>query len=158
MKNFTLLIFALFFTHLVYSQDIIVTKEQNSEWILNFQNENLKGRIKLFKNRILNDQNVYKTSGNPHGVKEQEGYNATTIYRPIYMFTSENMKPVIMSANPSEETINSLTPLLNERKIQSINFSNEIIDQALYGSRANNGIIRINVSKKEFKEIKDIIL
>jgi len=160
-KKLILLLTVLFITPLFSQEEnekSILTREENTQWNLKFQNENLEGKIQLLKKRFINDQNVYFTMANPHGkTPKKNGYDEITFHRPIYIFKADDLELARLSRNPSKDKTDKINSILIPENVITIGYKDDIFAQAIYGSQATNGIITINFSEKKYlEEIKNI--
>jgi hypothetical protein len=152
MKNYFALI--LIFISLITSfaqetENYILTKDQNENWISEFRHESLFNKIDLLKRRILSDQHVYWTPTNPHGkTRIKEGFDTLTYVRPLYFFKTNNSKPFFLPGNVGPKMVEELIEILNSYNIDSISVEDENVE-VLYGVRSTYGAITIVLKNEE---------
>lgn len=71
--------------------DLILTEDQNSEWIEDLNAADLEESLDLVKQRILSDTDVfYISTRNAHGKdRVEQEFREKSYCRPVYSFTSE---------------------------------------------------------------------
>ena len=139
----------------------ILTQSENEAWVQDFvSTKDLASRLQKLKSRLKVDLGVfYIVTGNPHGkTKIDERYGGNTRYRPLYIFTAEGSAPALFPANPSEKAIDQISEVLIPENVASMEFPEGTMAAALYGSRANSGVIKVILKEKEdLEQVKQIL-
>ena len=137
----------------------IDTKEENSDWLNEFKNQNLGDKIEFLKTRFKEDQDIFLTQINPHGEPAiKEGFEKFTYYRPIYIFKAGKKDPIILPGNPSEKLIADLQNILNTGNVESIDLIEDQVSKTIYGARGSFGIIEIQLKNLEtYSDLKKFI-
>ena len=146
-----------FTTYAQKSTDYIVTDEQNTEWLKNFENTSSEKRLQLLKKRINSDQDIYFAIPNPHVKTQKKAHFDTISYvRPLYMIKSQDSEPFFLPENTERKLTDKILKHLNKENVRSI----ELLDkesEILYGQRGTYGIIKITLNADEYLELKQLI-
>lgn len=161
MRNYLILLLTIFSLTTTLGQETkkyIITKEQNSEWITEFKNENYENRIELLNKRIDADQEVYFAPGNPHGgTPKKVGFDTISYIRPLYIFNAPDSEPFFLAGNYKNNVVKEVGKILNTDNIDSIELNEDEKSIVLYGQRGTYGIIIISLNdKNQYKELKKL--
>jgi len=137
----------------------IITKKENSKWLVEFKNRSTEGKIESLKDRLKEDQNVFFTQMNPHGKPAvEDGFEKFTYYRPIYIIKIDDREPIILPGNPNDKLISGLQNLLNIESVNSVTINEDQVSKTVYGARGSYGIIELNLNNLEtYSDIKKLI-
>jgi TonB-dependent SusC/RagA subfamily outer membrane receptor len=140
---------------------LILTKEQNTKWILKLEKEIKPIQLDLIKRRILLDTNIYIRQSYPDRIKfdnEKEKGTRTEGYGRLLLVFNGRYFAHINNRTKSKSII-KLADYLTDNRIKSISIVKDTQARAIYGSRAVCGAILLTTKKKStFKQIKAINL
>ncbi len=125
-------------------EELVLTYEENLEWIENLKSAGLAESLEMIKKGMLADTNVYYIgTRNAHGKDSiPEGFIEKSYYRPLYLFLSEGEKPLFFSADMDKSTVAGLNEYLKPENITGLEIATGTRATALYGSRAISSVIK----------------
>jgi TonB-dependent SusC/RagA subfamily outer membrane receptor len=141
---------------------LVLTKEQNENWILKLEKEAPKYRqLELIRRRILLDTNIYVNQYFADRLKidndKLRGTRTEAYGRPLLVFNQ--LYAADIGNGTRSESIMELSELLTDDRIKSISILKGNQAAAIYGTRANNGVILLTTkNKRTLEEIKKIKL
>ena len=157
--TFFLLIFCT--SNLVLGQDkeeeYILTKEDNAKWFKQLRKEKLN--FDIIKERIDSDQEVFYSPKKDLKANTyiKKGFVEKSNLRPLYIFTTENIDFIesdnsqfILPDNPSKKLVKKIKKLKIGKHISGISTLNSNTARALFGDKAQIGVIKIKLTKERF--------
>ncbi|GHA24067.1 hypothetical protein GCM10007103_01600 [Salinimicrobium marinum] len=156
----TILTSMLFLTKVGAQESLIITKEQNSEWVNSLKSAELPESLDLLQQRMQADTDIfYIGARNPHGKERvEQGYQEQSYCRPLYIFISEGKEPVFIKSNPDEATVKKLRDYLKPENIAEVEVETGIPAEAIYGSRGSCGVVKMQIRNKEnFNQLQDLL-
>lgn len=142
-----------FFCSFGQAPALVLTEAQNRQWLDRVSVSPLGTQLRMIRERLLADTNVYVRTSHPDGIVMKDSL-ANRVYgdgKPLLM-----VEDVHLSINNRTETkkIAQLAQLLDTRYIESVTLmkGGDPKTMAIYGSAAWSGVIHLKL--KEKKEIK----
>jgi len=140
---------------------LVLTKEQNEKWISTLEKELKSKQLDLIRERILLDTNTYVRLSYPDRLKIDNAKllsKRTEAYgRPLLVFNQSYS--IDINNSTKNESILQLSYLLTGKRIKTISILKGPQATALYGSRAENGVILLTtMDKRTFEQIKRVII
>ncbi|MGW1454952.1 hypothetical protein ACWBC2_08140 [Salegentibacter agarivorans] len=164
----------LFTASVAVAQDgLILTAEENKEWIENLKaEEKLNQQLNSLQKRIMADTAVNSSS---HFIcftglsserrkeieaktkAEKPGKNLHSRHRPIYQFV--NNKEVIYLSSIKGKTAENLQEFLTTKKVSALEIYYDQPENVLYGVRGESGVILIRIKEeKTFDRLQQLLL
>lgn len=143
------------------TQDLILTKEQNNDWLDNLKTLPLEQQLFTLKNRLLSDTSVFIRQSYPDRripVDEQLGTRVHGDAKPVIVIGNY---PIIIDNKTETSKIIGLTNLLSGKYISIIHVlsPNDPTTAALYGSASLGGVIIMKLTRKKIlKAFKKLAL
>jgi len=165
----------LFTASVAVAQDgLILTAEENKEWVENLKaEEELSQQLSLLKKRIVADTAVNFSSRfvcftglSPEKRKEIEakrkaekpGEDLHSRHRPIYQFVN-NEEVISLSGGIKDGTAIDLQEFLTTQEVSSLEIFYDQPENVLYGVRGESGVILIKLKEeKTFERVKQLLL
>ena len=141
-------------TKISLGQDkLILTTEENEKWISQVEQTSFDNQLKLIRERVVADTNVYVRSSAPDRIKigdeSLNGKKKEATTRPLIIFSG---KCKFLTPNINNRTDNKSIVLLASSittdKIQDIRIIKGSEASAIYGSRAIGGVFILTVKRK----------
>lgn len=158
--NILILVFlSTFLPEYGQTQNLILTKEQNSKWLDSLKTLTLDQQIIKIKERLLADTNVFVRQFYNDRIKvdEQVGNRVYGDGKPTLIIDGY---PMIIDNKTGTNKIVALTKHLTTEFIKEINIlsANDPSTTAIYGSSGMSGIIVMTLTKKKhikkFRKLK----
>lgn len=141
-------IFLIFVTHLVFGQspdNLVLTWEQNENWISEIKRAPADRRLDLLKQRILLDTNVFVRSSAPDRIKlvdeSQNGKKQESFCRPLIILGGQCDNHYLDISNQTRnKSIQLLASFLTIDNIEKMAIHTGDKAMSVYGSRAAAGV------------------
>jgi hypothetical protein len=145
-----------FLTSFGQPADLILAKAQNDQWFDSLATLPLPSQLKMIKQRLLADTNVFVRETHPDAGwvrwKDSLGNRVYGDVRPLLV--AENVF-IGIGKRVDRKKIVALTELLDTNTIQSLTFlkGNEPTTMAIYGSKGTSGVILLKLRRKSDAKI-----
>jgi TonB-dependent SusC/RagA subfamily outer membrane receptor len=145
-----------------YAQDsLVLTEEENENWILNLEKETKIKQLDLIRKRILLDTIIYLRQGLPDRIKinyeKGKGVRTEGQGRVLLVFNRQYL--AYINNKTRGQSVAKLTSYLTDNKIEGISIIRNPQASAIYGSRAAYGVIILTTkNEKILRQIKELDL
>lgn len=153
MRIFVYLLLFLI-THVTIGQGkLILTAEENENWILQVEQASLADQLQLIRERLAADTNVFVRINAPDRLtirdQSRNGRKKEATARPLIAFSGK-CKFIVPNINDDSDyaSILQLTSLITPNNIQTIQIMKGPGAAAIYGSRAAGGVFILHVKRK----------
>ena len=168
----------LFTASVAVAQDgLILTAEENKEWVENLKaEEELSQQLSLLKKRIVADTAVTYSStrficftglsddkkeeiraNERKKAKEKSGQQLQSRHRPLYQFVKD--RESISLSGIKDGTAIDLQEFLTTQEVSSLEIFYDQPENVLYGVRGESGVILIKLKEeKTFERVKRLLL
>ena len=133
------------------TKNLILTSEQNINWLDSIKSLTLDKQLFAIKQRLLSDTNVFVRRSYPDRIKviDQIGDRVYGDGKPFIIIAGY---PMIIDNKTETEKIIGLTELLDTVKVKTIFVlsPNDPVMSALYGNSVQSGIIVMTLTRKKY--------
>lgn len=148
---FTFLLCLYFSTVFGQTQKLILTTEQNNNWLDSLEKYLLDKQLFTINTRLLSDTNVFVKQSYPDRIKviDSLGNRVYGYGKPTLIIDGHSM---IIDNKTETSKIIGLTKLLTNHFIKNMSVlsSNDPATMAIYGSAGMSGIIVMKLTKKKY--------
>lgn len=154
---FTVFIFFTATSFFAQDSEVIITPEQNAQWLHELKDRDLAEKLEMIKWRWGADTAVvYYPTAIPH--EKASGDIRKTKSLPLYLFVNRGNKLIIFPSNPTPEVIAEVSKMLIPKNIPEVLVQTEPKEVVIYGTRGLSGIIYLKVPEDSIYEgLKEVL-
>ncbi|SKC73621.1 hypothetical protein [Ohtaekwangia koreensis] len=146
----------------VYSQSnnsdtLIITLDENKQWLTKFEGKDLKDKLTIIRNRILSDTAIYIRQTFADRIRVEDQYTHEKriegTCKPLFILGNQ---PIYITNQTSNKQIENLVELINVHNIKDVRILNDSTAPAIYGSKAICGVIILDPKIKNAGKINPL--
>jgi hypothetical protein len=135
------------------SDTLIITLDENKQWLTKFEGKDLKDKLTIIRNRILSDTAIYIRRTFADRIRVEDQYaNEKRIKgscKPLFILGNQ---PINITNQTSNKQIENLVELINVHNIKDVRILNDSTAPAIYGSKAICGVIILDPKNKKISK------